>query len=76
VARGEADLGFQQVSELLHVKDIDYLGPLPADIQHITVFSAGLHTAATAPDAAKALIKFLTGPEAGPIIRKSGMEPG
>jgi molybdate transport system substrate-binding protein len=76
VARGEADLGFQQVSELLHLKGIDYLGPLPADIQHITVFSAGLHTAATAPDAAKALIKFLTGPEAGPIVRKSGMEPG
>ncbi len=76
VARGEADLGFQQVSELLHLKGIDYLGPLPADIQHITVFSAGLHTAATAPDAAKALIKFLTGPEAGLIIRKSGMEPG
>lgn len=76
VARGEADLGFQQVSELVHLKGIDYLGPLPADIQHITVFSAGLHTAATAPDAAKALIKFLTGPEAAPIIRKSGMEPG
>ncbi len=76
VARGEADLGFQQMSELLRLKGIDYLGPLPADIQHITVFSAGLHTAATAPDAAKALIKFLTGPEAGPIIKKSGMEPG
>ena len=75
VARGEADLGFQQVSELLHVKGIDYLGPLPADIQHFTVFSAGLHRAATAPDAAKALMKFLTAPEAGPIIRKAGMEP-
>jgi molybdate transport system substrate-binding protein len=76
VARGEADLGFQQVSELLHLKGIHYLGPLPADIQHITVFSAGLHTAAMAPDAAKALVKFLTGAEAGPIIRKTGMEPG
>ena len=76
VARGEADLGFQQVSELLHLKGIHYLGPLPADIQHITVFSAGLHTAAAAPDAAKALVKFLTAPEAGPIIRKTGMEPG
>lgn len=75
VARGEADLGFQQVSELLHVKGIDYLGPLPADIQHFTVFSAGLHRAAPAPDAAKALMKFLTAPEAGPIIRKTGMEP-
>jgi len=76
VARGEADLGFQQVSELMHVKGIDYLGPLPADIQSITVYSAGLHAAAPAPDAARALIRFLTAPEAGPIIRKIGMEPG
>jgi len=76
VARGEADLGFQQVSELLHVKGIDYLGPLPADIQNITVYSAGLHTVAPAPDAAKALVKFLTAPDAGPIIKKIGMEPG
>ena len=76
VARGEADLGFQQVGELLHMKGIDYLGPLPADIQQITVYSAGLHAAATAPDAAKALVKFLTAPEAAPIITKTGMEPG
>jgi molybdate transport system substrate-binding protein len=76
LARDEADLGFQQVSELQHRKGIDYLGPLPADIQHTTVFSAGLHAAATAPEAAKALVKFLTAPEAGPAIRKIGMEPG
>ena len=76
VARGEADLGFQQVSELLHVKGIQYLGPLPGDIQHTTVFSAGLHAASPAPAAAKALTKFLTAPEAGPVIRRSGMEPG
>jgi molybdate transport system substrate-binding protein len=76
LARGDADLGFQQVSELLHVKGIHYLGPLPADIQHITVFSAGLHTAAPSPDAARALVKFITAPEAGPSIRKTGMESG
>lgn len=76
VARGEADLGFQQVSELLHIKGIDYLGLLPAEIQNITVYSAGLHKAAPAPDAARALVRFLTAPEAGPIIRKFGMEPG
>lgn len=76
VARGEADLGFQQISELLHLKGIEYLGPLPPDIQHVTVFSAGLHTAAAAPDAARMLIQFLTGPDADPVIRKSGMEPG
>jgi molybdate transport system substrate-binding protein len=75
VARGEADLGFQQISELLHVKGIDYVGPLPPDIQNITVYSAGLHTAAPAPEAARALVKFLTAPEAGPIIKKIGMDP-
>lgn len=76
VARGEADLGFQQVSELLHAEGIRYLGPLPADIQHITVFSVGLHTAAPVPAAAQMLMKFLTAPEAAPIIRQTGMEPG
>jgi molybdate transport system substrate-binding protein len=76
VARGEADLGFQQVSEFLHLKGIDYLGPLPADIQNITVYSAALNTAALAPAAAKSLVKFLTAPAAGPIIQKIGMEPG
>lgn len=76
VARGEADLGFQQVSELVHAKGIDYLGPLPADIQYVTTYSAGVPTTSLAPEAAKALMKFLTAPEAAPIIKKSGMEPG
>jgi molybdate transport system substrate-binding protein len=76
MARGEADLGFQQVSELIHVKGIEYLGPLPPDIQLVTVFSAALHTAAHSPAAAAALVKFLTAPEAAPVIRRTGMEPG
>ena len=76
VARGDAEIGFQQVSELLPVKGIDYLGPLPADIQEVTVFSAAVHKAAGATDAARALLKYLTAPEAVPIIRKTGMEPG
>ncbi len=76
MARGEADLGFQQVSELVHVKGIDYLGPLPADIQVVTVFSAARHAAARDPAAADALVKFLTAPEALPVIRRAGMEPG
>jgi molybdate transport system substrate-binding protein len=76
VARGDAEIGFQQVSELLPVKGIDYLGPLPADIQEITVFSAAVHKAAGHSDAARALLKYLTAPEAAPIIRKTGMEPG
>jgi molybdate transport system substrate-binding protein len=76
VARGDAEIGFQQVSELLPVKGIDYLGPLPADIQEVTVFSAGVHKAAGQADAGRALLKFLTAPEAAAIIRKTGMEPG
>jgi molybdate transport system substrate-binding protein len=76
VARGDAEIGFQQMSELLPVKGIDLIGPLPADIQEITVFSAGLHAAAKQPDAAKALVRFLTAPEAAPVIKKKGMEPG
>jgi molybdate transport system substrate-binding protein len=76
LARGEADLGFQQVSELMHAKGVDFLGPLPADIQSTTVYAAGLHAAAPAPDAARALVKFLTAPEAGSALRKIGMEPG
>jgi len=75
VARGEAEIAFQQVSELLPVPGIDFVGPLPADIQQVTVFSAGLHVAAKQPDAARALVKFLTASAAAPVIRQKGMEP-
>jgi molybdate transport system substrate-binding protein len=76
LARGEAELGFQQVSELLHFPGIQYVGPLPADIQETTVFSAALQPGATQADAAKAFVRFITSPVATPVIRKSGMEPG
>jgi len=76
LARGGADIGFQQVSELLHVKGIDYLGPLPPDVNEITAFAAALHATAKTPDAATALVKYLSAPAAAPIIRKTGMEPG
>ena len=75
VARGEAEIGFQQMSELLPVAGIDIVGPLPPDAQQITIFSAGVHARAQEPETAKALVKFLTAPAAGPIIRKKGMEP-
>ena len=58
VARGDAEIGFQQISELLPVPGIDYLGPLPPEVQKVTVFSAGVATAARNPDAARALIRF------------------
>jgi len=76
VARGDAEIGFQQVSELLPVAGIDHVGPLPAEIQEITVFAAGISVHAARPDAAQALVEFLTAPAAASVIRKCGMEPG
>lgn len=75
VARGEAEIGFQQMSELLPVAGIEIVGPLPHEIQEITVFSAGLHARAEEPTAARALIALLKAPAAAPVIRKNGMEP-
>jgi molybdate transport system substrate-binding protein len=75
VARGDAELGFQQVSELMAVKGIDLLGPIPAEIQKVTVYSAAIATAAKEPEAGAALIKFLSAPAAAPVIKKIGMEP-
>lgn len=75
VARGDAEIGFQQVSELLPIPGIDYVGPLPAEVQRVTIFSAGVATGARAPDAARALLTFLTSPAVAPAITKSGLEP-
>jgi molybdate transport system substrate-binding protein len=75
VARGDAEIGFQQVSELLPIAGIEFVGPLPKDAQKVTVFSSGLAVGARQPDAAWALIRFFTSPEAAPIISKSGLEP-
>ena len=75
VARGEAEIGFQQMSELIPVEGIDIVGPLPAKLQHVTVFSAGLAAHARESDAARALVAYLTAPAAASVIRESGMEP-
>jgi molybdate transport system substrate-binding protein len=75
VARGEAEIGFQQVCELLPVRGIDLVGPLPDDVQKITTFSVGLHVDARQPEAARALVGFITTPAAAAVIRSKGMEP-
>jgi len=75
IESGEAEIGFQQTSELLHFRGIDYVGPLPDALQHLTVFSTGIHVGATHADAARALVEFLTAPAAAPVIRKHGLEP-
>lgn len=75
VARGEAEIAFQQVSELLPVPGIDYVGPLPPEVQKVAVFSAGVTVGTRDSNAAHALIRFLASPEAAYAITKSGMEP-
>ena len=73
VAHGDAEIGFQQMSELKPVEGIDIIGPLPDDLQKITVFSAGIASVSKEPDAGKALIKFLASPAARGELIKSGM---
>jgi molybdate transport system substrate-binding protein len=75
VARGEAEIGFQQISELKPVQGIDIVGPLPNDLQKVTVFSAGIATVSKEPDAGRALIKFLASPAARDAMVNSGLEP-
>ena len=75
VANGEAEIGFQQISELIRAPGIDYIGPLPSDIQKITVYSAGIHAIARQPEAARALANVLTGSTAASVIKHHGMEP-
>jgi len=75
VARGEAEIGFQQISELKPIPGIELVGPLPPEAQKYTIFSAGIVTGSKEPEAARALVKFLASPAAAPAIKESGMEP-
>jgi molybdate transport system substrate-binding protein len=75
VARGDVEIGFQQLSELMHLPDIDVIGLLPSEIQVETVFSAAVCTASKCPAAAKALLSFIASPEAEATKRRHGMEP-
>ncbi|MGB7947585.1 MAG: substrate-binding domain-containing protein [Candidatus Binatia bacterium] len=75
IARGEAEIGFQQISELLPVAGIDHVTPLPAEVQKIAVFSAGVAASTTNPEAARAIVRFLGSPEAARAITDSGLEP-
>ena len=75
VARGDVELGFQQLSELMHLPGIDVIGLLPPEIQMVTVFSAAICTASIRNAAAHALLAFLASPEAQAAKRRHGMEP-
>ena len=75
VARGEADIGFQQVSELIHVPGVTFVGTLPAEVQPTIFFAGALTRNVQQPDAASALIRFLASAEAAPVISKAGLTP-
>ena len=75
VASGEVELGFQQLSELIHQHGIAVLGPLPPAIQITTVFSAGLSAMSTQAQAVRALLEFMTSPAAAEVKRRNGLEP-
>jgi molybdate transport system substrate-binding protein len=75
VAAGEVEIGIHQIAELMQVGGIDIVGPLPADLQKTLIYATGLATAAKQPEAAKALVKFLSTEAAVPAIKKNGMDP-
>ncbi|WP_424814516.1 molybdate ABC transporter substrate-binding protein [Roseococcus sp. YIM B11640] len=75
VARGELDVGFQQVSELLPIPGIEIVGPLPGPLQRATVFSAGICTRSENPESALELIRFFNTPAAREVSRRAGLDP-
>ena len=75
VARGEADIAFQQISELLPVPGIAHITPLPPELQKVTAFSAAVAATARDVELARSVIRFLASKEAAPAITKSGLEP-
>ncbi len=75
VARGEAEMALQQIPELMAVKEIQYVGPFPPELQIATVFTTGVMTGARQPEAAKALLDFLTTPAAVRAFKAKGLEP-
>jgi molybdate transport system substrate-binding protein len=74
IKSGEAELGIHQISEIVPVKEVTLVGPLPAEIQNYTTYAAGVGTAAKDSEAAKALIKVLSGPAAAAVLKEKGMD--
>src|SRR5688572_22858235 len=74
VARGDAELGFQQISELVGVDGIDYVGPLPEEVQRVSTFSAGVAASAESPAAARELVELLASVALGPVVERYGLD--
>ena len=75
VARGDAELGFQQVSELIYFKELDFVGTLPDAVQQTIFFSSALVQGAAEQDAARQLVRFFTSPAVADIVRSTGLDP-
>jgi molybdate transport system substrate-binding protein len=75
VAAGEAEIGLQQISEIMSVDGVDLVGPLPDGLQTVTVYAAGILAKAEQPDAAGTLVEFLRTPAAAAVFRAKGLEP-
>ena len=75
VAKGEVELGMTVITQILTTPGVDLAGPLPPEVQSFVTFAAGVSSHSRVPDAARQLIKFLTGPAAVAVIRTQGMEP-
>ena len=75
VTRGDAELGFQQLSELIYFKELDFLGTLPDAVQQTIFFSAGLVQGASEQEAAKQLVRFFTSAAVADMVRSTGLDP-
>src|SRR5215468_11210114 len=75
IARGDADIGLQQISEIMSVAGVELVGPLPDELQTVTTYVAGIPATASQPDVALAFIKFLITPSAAAVYREKGLEP-
>jgi molybdate transport system substrate-binding protein len=76
LAKGEADIGFQQVAELVNRKGVDFAGALPDSLQGITVFAGGVHARSSEPELARSFLRFIALPQHEPVLRKHGLELG
>jgi ABC-type molybdate transport system substrate-binding protein len=74
VARGDAEIGFQQISELVTIEGLDYVGPLPDEVQRVSTFSAAIATGAKSSAAARELVEFLASPALGPVVERYGLD--
>ncbi len=75
VAKGEVEIGLQQINVIIPIKGADYIGPLPKELQETVKFAAAVLAVSKQPEVSRAFLRFIASPEAAPLLRKSAMEP-